>query len=195
MKTKLTIEEVEATILGLTPEFIEQLTREPGWLSTLGLPLVDLNDFGPEADFEVDGMHKRVRAGLSALSGRTSTYVHWETSKVESGSHYSDYDRKVVVWLQSTGSQWGSTRRVTACMTHAYHVTGGGAKDDATLYAPIRGMIGVVSNAEGGDLVAFRLVVPNEKYVDFNSELRNLWTRLTVWLEERLLEDCLSNLD
>jgi hypothetical protein len=187
----LTAEEVLAAIRG------DEL---PGLLAWL--PIVDLNQIDPSGDFELPGLHKRARAGISAVYGRSRDNVDlsWVQKSVAASGGYSDSDRKVAALVDTIGSTWGSQRGCVLQVVDGYHHTSGGVIDDCLLYEPLRGLFGVVTDSEGVVSCLVRLEVPNPDWRvptrdPLHQEVSRIWDSLSGWLRSQVLEEALSRLD
>lgn len=185
---KMTPEEINSAILG---------TELPGLLAWL--PVVDLGAFNPESDFESPGLHKRARAGVRAVNGRSrdNSHLEWETHAVKAESEaYRDVDRKIRAYTDTQGSTWGSQRGCALHVIDGYHLTGGGVIDDNyLLYEEVRGFFGVVTDSEGVVSCLVRLSVPAHHYGDeLHPQVRRIWNELSNWLRSQILEEALSRL-
>jgi len=186
----LTAEELLAAIRGEVPA------------SLSGLPVVDLNEIDPSSDFESPGLHKRARAGISALQSRSRDNVHlrWNAVRASAPGGYTDSDRKVVAVIGTEESTWGSQRGCTLVVIDGWHTTGGGVNDDRLLYEPLRGLFGVVTDSSGVASCIVRLEVPNPDWRvptrdPLHQEVSRIWLYLSTWLRSQVLEEALSRLD
>lgn len=182
-------EEVTLAILG---------TELPGLLAWL--PVVDLDGFDPDGDFESPGLHKRVRAGVSAVYGRNrdNTHLEWESHSAKGDGGYPDVDRKIHAYVDTTGSTWGSQRGCALHVIDGYHVTGGGViEDNYLLYEEVRGFFGVVTDSEGVVSCLVRLSISPHQYpsTELHPQVRRIWRELSTWLRGQMLEEALSRFD
>jgi hypothetical protein len=187
----LSAEELLAAIRGEVPA------------SLSGLPVVDLNEIDPSQDFESPGLHKRARAGISALQSRSRENVRltWNADRAAApGGYYYDSDRKVVAVVDTVESTWGSQRGCYLIVIDGYHQTGGGVISDCLLYEPVRGLFGIVTDSEGVVSCLVRLEVPNPDWRvpqrgPLHQEVSRIWDSLSGWLRSQVLEEALSRLD
>ena len=142
------------------------------------MPVVDLNAIDNPDE---PGLHRRVRAGLSALLFRTpvSVDMSWEMTTLSSfGSEYGDqwgdgsrgfysrdYDLITDSYLNTPGSTWNNNpRAATLRMSHSRHVTSSndvrpiGTGD----YLPYNYAFGLFSDSQGVPSVIGKLVTWNE---------------------------------
>lgn len=133
------------------------------------LDVIDLSTMPAGANFEDAGLHKRVRAGIGALVGRSMRNVEvdiWST-RTNSPKGYRDYDRTVNAHFESDGSEWGSERAAGVRVTDTYHVTGSATIEPTPRYASPDFLLGVFTDAEGIPRTLARLSLPG--VVGYNS--------------------------
>lgn len=129
-----------------------------------GLDIADLGAIESEDDFEQPGLHKRARAGISAVIGRSLDNVsvdYWGTDVLTLDSQYLDYDRIVQGHLVTTGSTWGSKRAASVRHSRTTHVTNNGSIGRHAEYTPEDYMVALLTDSEGAPRTIARLAVRN----------------------------------
>ena len=170
--------------------------------SISGITVVDLNEIDPSVDFESPGLHKRARAEISALQrrGRENVRLAWNSARLSAPGGYSGSDRKLIAFIGTEESTWGSHRGCYLIVIDGYHYSGGGAISDCLFYEPVRGLFGVVTDSEGKASCLVRLEVPNPDWRvpqrdPLHEEVSRIWLSLSAWLRSQVLEEAFSRLD
>lgn len=156
--------------------------------------VVDLSQI---KDMETPGEHKRIRAGIGAVIGRSlgNVLIEWDSTKEKAPIRvYHDYDRTIEAKFRTYGSDFGSKRGASIHSSHTYHVSGTGNIDEQEpLYVGNDFLIGLFTDIEGNSTTIGKLAISRNPH-DYdlpriNDEILGLHAGLGSLVSRCIVED------